>query len=150
VTDASLRDKFAAKSERDQALVATSLVIFVWGITPLFIKEATFIVDVPTVTFYRNLCSPVVLWVISRIVTGGWNFQQIRKCLLPGALFGFSMIAGFIGVHETSVANSALIGALQPPSQHAQASAQHQKNIETIRSLSNKISSITKSKRPIQ
>ena len=114
MTDASLRDKFAAKSERDQALVATSLVIFVWGITPLFIKEATFIVDVPTVTFYRNLCSPVVLWVISRLVTGGWHFDQIRKCLLPGALFGFSMIAGFIGVHETSVANSALIGALQP------------------------------------
>ncbi len=114
MTDISLRAKFAAKSERDQALVATMLVIFVWGITPLFIKEATSIVDVPTMTFYRNLLSPIVLWAISRVVIGRFDFKEIRNCIVPGTLFGVSMIVGFLGVHETSVANAALIGALQP------------------------------------
>ena len=114
MTDVSLRGKFAAKSERDQALAGTSIAVFVWGITPLFVKEATEVVDVATMTFYRNIFSPLLLWVISRAVVGRWEFGQMRRCLVPGALFGLSIISGFIAMDETSVANAALIGALQP------------------------------------
>ena len=99
--------------ERDDIHVIAALVaVGAWAIGPIFNKVMT--VSTPSVVFYRMVLG-IPLMVGAAYLNGGkLDAFVMRKALLPGLLFAFSIITGFAAIKMTSIANATLVTTLQP------------------------------------
>jgi drug/metabolite transporter (DMT)-like permease len=98
------------------ALLAVAVVVLTWGCSNVMIKAVT--VSGLVASFYRLWLSLPLLWVIALLrpqtrarLDGDW----LRAACIGGALFAVHQVFFFTALKQTTVANVALIAALQPP-----------------------------------
>ncbi|MFZ1489854.1 MAG: DMT family transporter [Ilumatobacteraceae bacterium] len=93
-------------------LVASAIAVFFWGLGPLIVVGIT--ASTQTIVLYRMLLGIPVMFVASLLFGDRITRATFRHALVPGILFGTSMILGFAAIRTTSIANATLIGALVP------------------------------------
>jgi drug/metabolite transporter (DMT)-like permease len=103
-------------SHQRLALLAIVVVVITWGCSNVMIKAVS--VTGLVASFYRLWFSIPLLWVIALArpqtrarLDGAW----LRASLVGGTLFALHQVLFFSALKHTTVANVALIGALQPP-----------------------------------
>jgi drug/metabolite transporter (DMT)-like permease len=102
-----------ARADTMQAgLMAGSVAVVAWGLGPLFVRAMD--VSTPTTVIYRFLFAVPVMNLVAWLFGGRVTWRLMRQALLPGALFGISIIVGFAAVKRTSVSNASLISNLMP------------------------------------
>lgn len=102
-----------ARADSTQAgVVAGSLAVFFWGVGPLLVRAT----DVSTATSvaYRFMIAAPFMHLVAWLFGGGVTRRVMRLSVVPGALFGATLILGFGAVNNTSVSNATLIGNLMP------------------------------------
>lgn len=105
----------APRRERTAAeagLIAGSIAVFVWGLGPLLVRAME--VSAPTVVVYRFMIGAPTITAVCYLLGGRFSVALLRRALLPGALFGISLVVGFTAVTKTSVANASLINNMMP------------------------------------
>jgi drug/metabolite transporter (DMT)-like permease len=69
----------------------------------------------PTLAFWRMVVTSafwwVILWVTEHRVP---SWDELKRAIIPGAVFGLNITCFFSGVTRTSIANAEFIGALTP------------------------------------
>jgi len=105
-----------AKPPRALALVAVGGAVLTWGFSNVIIKAIS--TTGLVASFYRLWFSIPLLWMLPLIAPSvrakldrGW----LSASLIGGGLFALHQILFFTSLKLTTVANVALIGALQPP-----------------------------------
>lgn len=109
---AATRSPTAERSTSDLGLIAGSVAVVAWGCGPLIVAS----IDASTYTIAAwrlTLALPVML-LVARLTGGGVDRVMVRRSLLPGTLFGTSLLAAFASFRTTSIANATLIGAMTP------------------------------------
>lgn len=100
------------RTAAELGLIAGSIAVFVWGLGPLFVRAMG--VSAPTVVVYRFLLGTPTIVAVALALGGRFSRALFRTALLPGALFGLSLVIGFTAVLNTSVANATLINNMMP------------------------------------
>jgi drug/metabolite transporter (DMT)-like permease len=112
-TEAPSRQTATAEAARPElALVLGSLAVVAWGFGPIIVRGIS--APVPTIALYRLGFAVPVMWALAYASGGRFSWQLMRSSVLPGVLFGASMITSFESFHRTSIANATLITALVP------------------------------------
>jgi drug/metabolite transporter (DMT)-like permease len=93
-------------------MAAGCLAVFAWGVGPLIVRGLG--VDVFAFTLYRMAVAIPVMWLAARLAGERVDAAVMRVCVVPGVLFGGSMLVGFASIRATSIAHATLIGALVP------------------------------------
>src|SRR5262245_52088974 len=101
-----------ARAQSDYGLLAGSIAVFVWGLGPLFVRGMG--VSTTTTVACRLIVAVPVMHLAAWLFDGRVTRRIMRVALVPGALFGMSLILGFAAVNNTSVSNASLIGNLMP------------------------------------
>jgi len=101
-----------ARARSDYGLLAGSIAVFVWGLGPLFVRGMG--VSTMTTVAYRLIVAVPVMHFAAWLFGGRVTKSIMRAALVPGALFGLSLLVGFAAVKNTSVSNATLIGNLMP------------------------------------
>jgi drug/metabolite transporter (DMT)-like permease len=96
----------------DLALGVGALAVVAWGFGPLIVRAVG--VSTPTVVFWRLWLAQPVMIGAAYLTRGRLSWVLLRDSLVPGVLFGLSIMTGFASFKNTSLANATLIGALQP------------------------------------
>lgn len=94
------------------ALLGASVAVIAWGTGPLIVRALD--VDVFAFTLYRMALAIPVMWLAARVAGERVDASVMRVALVPGVLFGGSMLVGFAAIRTTSIASATLIGALVP------------------------------------
>lgn len=99
-----------------RALIAVAVAVVIWGCSNVLIKG----IAVPglVASFYRLWFSVPLLWAIPLLHPASrarLDRHWLRASLIGGALFAVHQIFFFSALKNTTVANVALIGSLQPP-----------------------------------
>jgi drug/metabolite transporter (DMT)-like permease len=100
------------RATSEYGLLAGSIAVFAWGLGPLFVRAMG--VSTPTIVAYRLIIAVPVMHLAAWLFGGRVTRRLMRVALVPGALFGMSLITGFASVNHTSVSNSTLISNLMP------------------------------------
>ena len=100
------------RTNEERGLIAASVAVFVWGLGPLFVRAMG--VSTPTVVTYRFAFGTPVMVIVALLLGGRFTRDLFRAAIVPGTLFGISMIIGFGAVLHTSIANATLIGNTMP------------------------------------
>jgi len=95
-----------------RAIPLIVLAVFAWGVGPLFVRGMD--VSGTTTAFYRMWLGVPVMYLAARLWGEPLRWSSLRTSLVPGVLFGSSMMLGFEAVRQTSVAAATLIGQLTP------------------------------------
>ena len=94
---------------------AVGIAVATWGCSNVVIKVVG--VTGLIASFYRLLFALPLLWIValaSPTVRARMRRGWVRACLVGGLLFSLHQLLFFNGIKFTSVANVAIIGALQP------------------------------------
>ena len=102
----------STRAASDYGLLAGAVAVFAWGLGPLFVRAAG--VSTPTTVAYRLIIAVPVMHLVAWLFGGRVTRRLMRAALVPGVLFGTSLITGFAAVNETSVSNATLISNLMP------------------------------------
>ena len=102
----------STRSASEYGLLAGSIAVFAWGLGPLFVKGMG--VSTPTTVAYRLIIAVPVMHFVAWLFGGRVTRRLMRVALVPGALFGTSLITGFAAVNTTSVSNATLISNVMP------------------------------------
>lgn len=101
-----------SRGTSEYGLLAGGIAVFAWGLGPLFVKAMG--VSTPTTVAYRLIIAVPVMHLVAWLFGGRVTKRLMRISLLPGILFGTSLITGFAAVNNTSVSNATLISNLMP------------------------------------
>ena len=104
------------RDHRRLALLAVAVAVLTWGCSNVVIKG----IAVPglVASFYRLWMSVPLLWAIPLLHPASrarLDRRWLRAATIGGCLFALHQILFFSALKLTTVANVALIGALQPP-----------------------------------
>jgi len=94
------------------ALGAASLAVVAWSFGPIIVRAVD--ASTPTIVFWRLWLAQPVMIGVAYLTRGRLSWPLLRRCAIPGALFGSSIMSSFASFEHTSIANATLIGALQP------------------------------------
>jgi drug/metabolite transporter (DMT)-like permease len=86
------------------------LSVLVWGIGPVITLGVD--MSINSTIFYRVLFWPIVLYTIIRVRRIPLNWESLRAAVIPGIIFGWSTISGFMSFTTTSIVNATIIGNL--------------------------------------
>jgi drug/metabolite transporter (DMT)-like permease len=86
------------------------LSVLVWGIGPVLTLGVD--MSINSTIFYRVLFWPIVLFVIVRLRKVSLSWNVLRVTIVPGFIFGWSTISGFMSFTTTSIVNATIIGNL--------------------------------------
>lgn len=86
------------------------LSVLVWGIGPVITLGVD--MSINSTIFYRVLFWPIVLYTIIRVRRIPLNWESVRAAVIPGIIFGWSTISGFMSFTTTSIVNATIIGNL--------------------------------------
>mgnify|MGYP003340097908 FL=1 len=112
VLTARLRDARVAVVDQAHAapVLGVFLSVLVWGIGPVLTLGVD--MSINSTIFYRVLFWPVVLFVIVRLRRIRLTWNAFRMAIVPGFIFGWSTISGFMSFTNTSIVNATIIGNL--------------------------------------
>ncbi len=94
------------------ALPAGSLAVVAWGLGPLIVRGIS--ASTPTIVLYRMVLGIPVMFLAARLFGAPVTRATFRSALVPGVLFGTSLVTSFASIRSTSIANATLISALVP------------------------------------
>ena len=100
------------RTAAELGLIMGSIAVFFWGIGPITVRAMG--VSAPTVVVYRFLLGAPTITAVAYLLGGRFSKALFRQALLPGVLFGTSLVVGFAAVLRTSVANATLINNMMP------------------------------------
>lgn len=100
------------RTAAELGLIMGSIAVFFWGIGPLTVRAMG--VSAPTVVVYRFMLGAPTITAVSYALGGRFSKALFKQALLPGVLFGVSLMVGFAAVLRTSVANATLINNMMP------------------------------------
>ncbi len=100
------------RADTESGIIAGSIAVVAWGLGPLFVKAMD--VSTATTVTYRFLFAVPVMHLVAWLFGGRVTRNLMRLAIVPGALFGISIIVGFAAVKNTSVSNATLISNLMP------------------------------------
>ena len=110
--DAGVTDAPTVRNETALGYGAVMLVVFLWGIGPLFVRAVD--AGALTIATARNwIAVPVALgiaWLAKTPLTWRW----LRRAIPGGVAFAIAQTLGFASFQETSLAIAAVIGAITP------------------------------------
>jgi len=98
-----------------RALAAVAIAVLTWGCSNVMIKAVP--VNGFVASFYRLWFSIPLLWLLplaQRRTRRMWRRDWVTGSLIGGSLFALHQVLFFNALKQTTVANVALIGALQP------------------------------------
>jgi drug/metabolite transporter (DMT)-like permease len=101
-----------ARATSEYGVLAGAIAVFAWGLGPLFVRAMG--VSTPTTVAYRLIIAVPVMHIAAWLFGGRVTRRLMRVALVPGVLFGTSLITGFAAVNNTSVSNATLISNLMP------------------------------------
>jgi drug/metabolite transporter (DMT)-like permease len=101
-----------AHASSEYGVLAGGIAVFAWGLGPLFVRAMG--VSTPTTVAYRLIIAVPVMHLVAWLFGGRVTRRLMRVSVVPGALFGTSLITGFAAVNNTSVSNATLISNLMP------------------------------------
>ena len=101
-----------AHASSKYGVLAGAIAVFAWGLGPLFVRAMG--VSTPTTVAYRLIIAVPVMHLVAWLFGGRVTRRLMRVSVVPGALFGTSLITGFAAVNNTSVSNATLISNLMP------------------------------------
>ena len=109
---ARFRDARTSVVETVHAVPVTGvfLSVLVWGIGPVLTLGVD--MSINSTIFYRVLFWPIVLFAIIRLRRIPLRWETLRVAVVPGFIFGWSTISGFMSFTTTSIVNSTIIGNL--------------------------------------
>ena len=93
-------------------LAAGFLAVLLWGLGPLLVKGSG--LSTPTIVGLRFVIAAPVLHLAARSRGARVDRGVYRRSLVPGLLFGLTILSGFAAVRHTSVANATLISNMMP------------------------------------
>jgi drug/metabolite transporter (DMT)-like permease len=93
-------------------LAAGSFAVLLWGLGPLLVKGSG--LSTPTIVGLRFVIAAPVLHLAARSRGARVDAGVYRRSLVPGLLFGLTILSGFAAVRHTSVANATLISNMMP------------------------------------
>jgi DME family drug/metabolite transporter len=102
----------AAPFPRELPYFAILLAVFAWGLGPLFVRAVP--ASPITISFWRLWIATPFTMAIAWFSGSPLTLRALRASILPGALFGLSILFAFASFQKTSLANATLIAALQP------------------------------------
>jgi drug/metabolite transporter (DMT)-like permease len=102
----------STRTDTESGIIAGSIAVVAWGLGPLFVKAMG--VSTPTTVAYRFLLAVPVMHAVAWLFGGRVTRATMRMAVIPGALFGISIIVGFAAINHTSVSNATLITNLMP------------------------------------
>lgn len=105
----------SAERLRTRAHLAVGVAVLTWGCSNVVIKMVP--VSGMIASFYRLWLALPILWVVAYAtpdVRARLDAQWLRACIIGGLLFSLHQVFFFNGLKLTSVANVAILGALQP------------------------------------
>lgn len=102
----------ADRRRDDLPLAAVVSAVFFWSFGPLIVRGTS--VSSMTFTFWRLWLAVPVMWVAAYALGGRMSATIFRRALVPGVLFGGSMMTSFAAFRGTSIANATLIPSLTP------------------------------------
>ncbi len=94
------------------AITIGAVAVVAWGFGPLLVRGID--ASAPTIVFWRLWLATPVMVAAAYLSGGRLSLPLLKTVLVPGVLFGVSMMVGFTSFQTTSIANATLIGALQP------------------------------------
>jgi drug/metabolite transporter (DMT)-like permease len=94
------------------ALAAALTAVLVWGTGPLLVRAID--ASTGTIVFWRLLVGQPFMIALAYLTGGRLSWTVFKAALVPSILFVTSMATGYAANHFTSIANSTLIGAMQP------------------------------------
>ena len=100
---------------RSLAHLAVGVAVLTWGCSNVVIKIVP--VSGMIASFYRLWLALPLLWLVAWATPGlraRLDRQWLTACLIGGLLFSLHQVLFFNGLKMTSVANVAILGALQP------------------------------------
>lgn len=100
------------RTAAELGLIMGAIAVFFWGIGPVTVRAMG--VSAPTVVVYRFMLGAPTISAISYALGGRFSRALFKQALLPGVLFGVSLMVGFAAVLRTSVANATLINNMMP------------------------------------
>jgi drug/metabolite transporter (DMT)-like permease len=100
------------RAASDYGVLAGAIAVFAWGLGPLLQRAMG--LSTPTTVAYRLIIAVPVMHLVAWLFGGRVTRHMMRVALVPGALFGLSLITGFAAVNNTSVSNATLISNLMP------------------------------------
>lgn len=105
-----VRDARVAVVDKAHAVpvLGVFLAVLVWGIGPVLTLGVD--MSINSTIFYRVLFWPIVLFVILRMRRIRLTWDAFRIAIVPGFIFGWSTISGFMSFTTTSIVNSTIIG----------------------------------------
>lgn len=109
---ARVRNARVAVVDRAHAVPVSGvfLSVLVWGIGPVLTLGVD--MSINSTIFYRVLFWPIVLFVILKLRRIRLTWAAFRVAVVPGFIFGWSTISGFMSFTTTSIVNSTIIGNL--------------------------------------
>jgi drug/metabolite transporter (DMT)-like permease len=111
-TRSALAGPIARRSDEENAVLAASVAVLVWGVGPLLVRGVE--TSSASVIFWRLVLAQPVMIGFAYLTGGRLSWPILKVAFWPGVLFGTSLAAGFASIKNTSIANASLIGALQP------------------------------------
>ncbi|HXY95042.1 MAG TPA: DMT family transporter [Acidimicrobiia bacterium] len=100
------------RNETGLGYLAVLLVVFLWGIGPLFVRAVD--ASALTIAAARNWVALPVAFGIAWLAKATINWRVLRVAIPGGLAFACAQTLGFASFHETSLANAAIISALSP------------------------------------
>lgn len=109
---AKVRDAKVAVVDKAHAVpvLGVFLSVLVWGIGPVLTLGVD--MSINSTIFYRVLFWPIVLYAIIRLRRIPLTWDALRVAVVPGFIFGWSTISGFMSFTTTSIVNATIIGNL--------------------------------------
>ena len=92
--------------------LAIGIAVLAWGFGPLFVRAIS--ASPLTIGCYRLWLAVPITLVVARLARTPLTWSVVKLSVVPGVLFGASILASFASFQKTSVANATLIAALQP------------------------------------
>jgi len=100
------------RDETGLGYLAVLLVVFLWGVGPLFVRAVD--ASALTIATTRNWIAVPVALLIAWTAKAPLTRRSLLAAIPGGALFAIAQTLGFASFHETSLANAAIIGAVSP------------------------------------
>jgi drug/metabolite transporter (DMT)-like permease len=102
----------AARDQATMGYAAVTVVVFLWGTGPLFVRA----VDASAITIAttRNWITVPITLALAWVARSPLTWRVLRAAIPGGLLFAVAQTLGFASFQETSLAIAAIIGAICP------------------------------------
>ena len=100
------------ESRSRAGLIAAVVAVFTWAAGNIIVRR----IDLPglQIAFWRILVTAVIYWIILMLVGRRLTWSHVKQTIPAGVAISLEIGLFFVAIKATTVANTTVIGALQP------------------------------------